>query len=307
MLLDAAARERTAADRDLLEHARIPDDAHSGHRLTVQARGGQPVWRPTSLKSVIPVGTSANWGFRGAVGAARMSRTTVSPCASVGGEVAAPASACGVGWLHASLCASQLVGLGLAFLQLHRPEVPGYSCERRARASRAALRTARCPDAFDSIGQAPPPSPKGQAGCRPAGHGAPATMIERSPAAGRRERNRALGAAPDRLREGKWLCCLTFRCILYFQGRISTARANSGSERHRRGGISGGHHRGHDPRCIHHDVIWWPSREGGVVATHFAPKHAAVDWLTRACPDPRGFWWRSTVNSRRRHRQIRCR
>ena len=41
MLLDAAARERTAADRDLLEHARIPDDAHSGHRLTVQARGGQ--------------------------------------------------------------------------------------------------------------------------------------------------------------------------------------------------------------------------------------------------------------------------
>ena len=29
--------------------------------------------------------------------------------------------------------------------------------------------------------------------------------------------------------------------------------------------------------------------------------------LRRACPDPRGFWWRSTVNSRRRHRQIRCR
>lgn len=149
MLLDAAARERTAADRDLLEHAgfrmtRIVDTA-SPFRL-VEAK---PVWRPTSLESVIPVGTSANWGFRGAVEAARMSRTTVSPCASVGGEVAAPASACGVGWLHASLCASQLVGLGLAFLRLHRPEVPGYTCERRARASRAALRTARCPDAFE--------------------------------------------------------------------------------------------------------------------------------------------------------------
>ena len=255
MLLDAAARERTAADRDLLEHAgfrmtRIVDTA-SPFRL-VEAK---PVWRPISLESVIPVGTSANWGFRGAVEAARMSRTTVSPCASVGSEVAAPASACGVGWLHASLCASQLVGLGLAFLRLHRPEVPGYTCERRARASRAALRTARCPDAFELHRPGPAALAEGSSWLSPS----------RSRRTGNHDREIACSGSPRTesrpwsrsgpARGRKWLCCLTFRCTLYFQGRISTARANSGSERHRRGGISGGHHRGHDPRCIHHDVI----------------------------------------------------